>query len=138
MLTEELETQIILAALLIDVPCVGWLLYQYIEGKEGSIYWLIVGISGIIIYIIWTLIESPFVEFGMGVTDPYGAESYLPISKIAVSICPGVITVVIIKNIRNIQDDLMFFKYYGNWEKDEFQPSLIAKLILFMKGKFQK
>lgn len=133
MLTDDLETKIILASFLIDIPCIIWLLYQYITGKEGSVYWLIVLISGIIIYSIWTFFESPFIEFGISTTDMYGTASYLPLSKIAVSVCPGIITVVIIKNIRNIQDELIFFKYYGNWKKDGYQPKLISKAILFIR-----
>lgn len=132
MLTDDLETQIILLSFLIDIPCIVWLLYQYISGKEGTTYWLIVLIPGIIVYCIWTLFENPFIEFGISTTDIYRAESYLPLSKIAVSASPGLIAVVIIQNIRNIKYEL---DYYNNkdWRKETDKPKLITRIILFIK-----
>lgn len=133
MLINDLEIKIILLSLLIDIPCIYWLLHQYITGKEGTTYWLITIISGIIIYSIWTFLENPFLEFGTNITDVFGIETYLPISKIAVSVCPGIIVVTTIKNIKNIQEDIIFFQKYSSWKDKGYKPNLIAKIIILIK-----
>lgn len=134
MIPYEIEEKLILLSFMINIPCIGILINTYITKYEKNLYRKIVILSGIILYIILTCIENPFLAVGTHTIDPYGIESYIPITRISIAICPGIITVMLINYIRTIIADLIFFKRYNNWDKD-YQPKLISKSILWLREK---
>ena len=110
MISYDLEIKLILASIIIDTICITWLLFHYTSKKEKSLYWKIIIISGIVFYITLTLIENPYLAFGAYTVDPYGTESYAPVTRIAIALCPGLITTIILYNIKSIKDEMWIRK----------------------------